>query len=292
MLEANIKRFLNISVGSSVVWPKRFELGYLFPFAENFMYQNNIGDFDNIALFLNAQLQYPGIGRLWFSFSLDELNLQNIRSMFEMDRMMYIFQLGGAFQIPWLSFASISMSYTKNEPYNYTHPRIWTPWNKSTQMEQNYINAGKSLGHYLPPNADEFLIRFEMMPVTHCMVSLQYQMIRHGAQYGDRAVDGSSLYSELNGDRNKSPALKKFFLRDGAYQWMHILKVRGEYSFAWLKGPVKLFAEIGGVFSYFTDIEGAANSGKRGNYSVINTPQYPHSLSLHGIIGVQIFPKF
>ena len=292
MLDVNIKRYVNISIGSSVVWPKRFELGYLFSFSENFLYQNNIGDFDNMALFLNAQMQYPGIGKLWFSFALDELNLANLSSMFQMDRMMYIFQLGGSFQIPWLSFASISLSYTKNEPYNYTHPRIWTPWNRSAKMEQNYINFGRPLGHYLPPNSDEFLIRFEMMPVPDCLVRFQYQMIRHGADYGDRAVDGSSLHSELNGNRNTNLALRKFFLRDGAYQWSHILRLRGEYSLVSLKVPIKLFAEIGGVYSYFTDIEGTANSGKKGNYSKINTPQYPHSLSLNTMVGVQIFPKF
>ena len=292
MLEASVKNILNITLGSSVVWPKRFELGYLFPFAENFMYQNNIGDFDNLALFLNAQLQYPGIGKLWLSFCLDELNIQNLDRVFEMDRMMYIYQFGTSFQVPWISFASFSMSYTKNEPYNYTHPRIKTPWNGSAYMEQNYVNFGKSLGHYIPPNSDEILIRFEMMPVSQLTTRFQYQLIRHGAEYGDRAVDGSSLYSELNGSRNTNPALRKFFLRDGAYQWMHIFKLRGEYSFTALKAPVKLFAEIGGVYSYFTDIEGEANSGNKGIYSIINTPQYPTSISFIGIIGFQLFPEF
>ena len=292
MLEAFIKSYFSFGIGSSVVWPKRFELGYASPVVENFMYQNNIGDYDNVMLFANAQLQYPGIGRLWFSLSLDEVNMAQIRSMFSMDRMMYIYQIGGSFQIPWVSFTSLSVSYTKNEPYNYTHPRIGTPWNRSDNMEQNYVTFGKSLGHYIPPNSDELMIRLEMIPVLNCMLRLQYQLIRHGAEYGNRAVDGSSLYSELNGDRTDDLELRKSFLRDGAYQWTHIFKLRGEYSLASLKVPAKLFAEVGGVYSYFTDIDGEANSGTRGTYGVINTPQYPRSLSFIGIIGIQLFPKY
>jgi len=88
-------------------------------------------------------------------------------------------------------------------------------------------------------------------------------------------------------DRN---ALTKYFLRDGAYRWMHIFKLAGEYSLESLKVPVKVFAEIGGVYSYFTDIEGNVNSGP-GTYRVIDTPQYPHSLSLIGVLGITLFPN-
>jgi hypothetical protein len=74
MLELNINRIAHIDFGSTVVWPKRFELGYLFPLADNFLYQNNIGDFDNMALFMTFQGQLPGMGKLWFSFFIDEIN--------------------------------------------------------------------------------------------------------------------------------------------------------------------------------------------------------------------------
>ena len=295
MLETSYKNYLNFTLGSSVVWPKRFELGYLFPLVENFTYQNNIGDFDNLALFLNLQGQYPGIGRLWFSLFLDEANIAEFSRLFEMDRMMYAFQVGGSFNFPWFPFSSVTLSYTKIEPYNYTHIGVNVPWYSVENMETNYVNFGKSLGHYLPPNSDEILFRFETIPMPRLMLSLQYQMIRRGANYGDRAVDGSSLWSELPGDRGweKLP-LRKYFLKDGAYQWIHVFKMRGEYSFIGLKAPVKAFMEIGGVYSYFTDIDSSIepNSGYPNSYRIINTPVYPHSLNFTGIIGIQIFPKF
>jgi hypothetical protein len=50
-------KFFHIEFGTSSVWPKRFELGYLFPLTDNMLYQNNIGDFDNIGFFGNIKLK-------------------------------------------------------------------------------------------------------------------------------------------------------------------------------------------------------------------------------------------
>jgi len=288
MLEGNYKNYFHFDIGSSVVWPKRFELGYIFPLADNFLYQNNIGDFDNMALFLNFQGQYPGFGKLWASLFLDEANPEG--NFFEKSREMYAYQVGASVQIPGLAFSSITAGYTKVEPYTYTHTRESVPW-YSNYMETSYTNNGISLGHYIPPNSDEILVRFDTMATLRSIIRLQYQLIRHGADFGDRAVGGSSLLSELDpSGRSDKINLRKYFLHDGAYQWMHIIKLNGEYSLSGFKVPVKVFCELGGVYSYFTDIEGDVNSGYK-PYSVINTPVYPHSLSLIGVLGVTIFPK-
>jgi len=299
MFELNAKNYFHFGLGSTVVWPTRFGLSYIFPFSDNLMSQNLTGDFDNMALFLNLQTQYPGIGKLWFSFFLDEMNLQEIRGIFNMDRQMYAYQFGGSFHIPWMPFSSVTASYTKVEPYNYSHVRREIP-GYNNLMHSNYVSFGKSLGHYIPPNSDEFLVRFEMLPTPRSMISFQYQLIRHGANYGNRAVDGSSLWSELDPwgeERSNNPALKKHFLRDGAYQWMNILKLRGEFSLTGWNLPVKMFAEVGSVFSYFTDIyEGEnlaqTNSGNPFPFRVIDEVQYPQTTRFIGVLGFQIFPKF
>jgi len=287
MLELSHKKNFKVSLGSSAVWAKRFELGYIFPLAENFLYQNNIGDYDNLGLFLNFEGQYPaGLGKAWVSAFIDEISFES--GLTEKDRTMYAFQVGGLFYIPWLPFASLTLSYTKIEPYNYTHSRLETPWYGNNLMETNYVNFGKSLGHYLPPNSDEILVGIQTIPAPRSLVRFQYQMIRHGADYGDRAVDGSSLWSELK-EKNRS-SMMKYFLHDGAYQWMHIFKLGGEYSLTGKKIPVKLICEIGAVYSYFTDSD--SELGTSGNISIINTPQYPHSLSFIFFAGLRLFPKF
>jgi hypothetical protein len=299
ILEFNVRNLFHIGLGSATIWPKRFEIGYVFPMMDTFLYQNNIGDFDNSALFLNLSGQYPGLAKLWFSLFVDEMSFGDInRDFFNMSRMMFAYQLGASVHVPWferLSFSSLTISYTKIEPYNYTHTREVVPWYGDLKMENNWVNRGRSLGHYLPPNSDEILFRIDTMPAISSKLSIQYQLIRHGADYGDRAVGGSSLWSELDPwGRQSKPNLRKYFLRDGAYQWMQILKLRGEHSLASSKLPLSAFAEIGGVYSFFTDIDNSIepNSGRPSAYSRINTAQYPNSLRFIGIIGVQIFPKF
>jgi len=298
MLEFNIKNIMYFNFGSSAVWPKRFELGYIFPFADNFIYQTNIGDFDNMALFFNTQLQYPGIGRLWASLYFDEMSISSEFS--KLARMMFAYQVGGSFNVPWLPFSSITLSYTKVEPFTYGHLREIMPWYGDKLMETNYVSFGNSLGHYIPPNSDEFLIKFEMIPAPRSVLGLQYQLIRHGASYGERAVGGASLSSELlTGVRDK---IYKYFLRDGAYQWNHILKLSGEYSLSGFKMPVKVFGEFGFVYSYFTDCYDESGElipingiGDRttGTYKIVrDDPRYPNSLNFVAVIGIKLFPKF
>ncbi|MDR3284123.1 MAG: hypothetical protein LBS97_02965 [Treponema sp.] len=293
MVEVNYKNYAHVDFGSTVVWAKRFELGYLFPLVDNFLYQNNIGDFDNMAYFLNMKGQYPGIGNLWLSFFLDEINPE--KNIFELDRSMFAYQAGTVVRFPWLSFGSFKLSYTKIEPYCYTHTKGYLPWYGGEKgglaMETSYTNNGESIGSYLPPNSDELLLRFETVPGPQTGLHFQYQMIRHGADYGPRAVDGSSLLSELDpSGRSEKPVLRKYFLKDGAYQWMHIFKIGAEHALP--KVPVRFFGEFGVVISYFTDIDQSilVNSGSPSSYSITDNPLYPKSTRVIATVGIRLFP--
>jgi hypothetical protein len=185
------------------------------------------------------------------------MEISSLGKAFELDRHMFAFQAGLQGMIPFLPFASFTLSYTKVEPYNYTHHRDFLPWYDRTEgpMEKAYVNNGVSLGHYLPPNSDEIKLRVESPLFYKTAAHLQYQLIRHGADYGPHQVDGSSLISELDTDRATKKSLTKNFLNDGAYQWMHIIKIGGEYKFASL--PLSIFGEAGIAYSYFSDISDA-----------------------------------
>jgi hypothetical protein len=290
MLEFDYKNYFHVDFGSTSVWAKRFELGYLFPDPVAFLYQGAIGDYDNVAAFLNLKGTAPGIGKLWFSLFLDEINFE--KGIFELDRAMYAWQAGIAAPLPVLPFAQVKLSYTKVEPYAYTHTRDIMPWYGSTPMERAYMNNGAGLGHYLPPNADELLLRFDTMPAAKTQIHAQYQMIRHGADHGPQAVDGSSFFSELApANRSENPVLRKYFLHDGAYQWTHVLKIGLTRTFSPKNAiPVKLFAETGVVFSYYTSIDGSANTGRSSAFKVIDTPDYPQSTVFIATVGIRIFP--
>jgi len=256
-LELNYKNYFHFDFGTGAIWPKRFELGYLFPLLDNFLNQNLVGKTDNMVAHLNLKGRYPGLGSVWFSFFADEMEISSLQKAFELDRHMFAFQAGLQGMIPVLPFASFTMSYTKVEPYNYTHLRHFLPWYDRTNgpMEKAYVNNGVSLGYYLPPNSDEIKVRVDMPLFYKTATHFQYQLIRHGADFGPHQVDGSSLISELDTDRNTKKSLTKDFLNDGAYQWLHIIKIGGEYKFGSL--PLTIFGETGVSYSYFTDISNA-----------------------------------
>ena len=291
MLEFNIKNFLHIDFGDAVVWPKRFELGYPFPLLSSFFYQNNIGDFDNLAMFFNIKGNIPGIASAWVSFFCDELEIQPAMGI--LDRTMFAFQAGTTVHIPPLPFSSIKLSYTKIEPYCYTHNRNFAPWHNDLggerPMETAYTNNGVGIGYYLPPNSDELLLRFETMAGRSSKIHFQYQMIRHGADFGPNAVDGSSYLSELDPDgRDEKDVLKKYFLHDGAYQWFHILKAGAEHTLGKLAATV--YGEAGIVFSYFTNIDGQANQGAPSPYHTVDEAPYSRSTAIVLTLGVKLFP--
>ncbi|MDY3755948.1 MAG: hypothetical protein SOZ84_08095 [Treponema sp.] len=297
MAEANYKNYLHFSFGSSAVFPKRFELGYSFPLLSRFFYQNNVGDFDNLAMFATLILQYPGIGKIWGSAYVDEMDLTS-PAFFSQDRNMHAVQVGisAALPIPKLAFSNFTFQYTKIEPYVYTHQLVKTPWYDDIWMEEPYMNNGVSLGYYLPPNSDELKIRFDSSLIGGGVFRFhaQYQMVRHGAEYGSRAVDGSGLNSTLDttgrNDKEGKPELWKYFLHDGAYQWQHIFKVGGEFNMQGLNVPLSLFLDTGVVYSYYTDIDGKPNSAVRYDIHKINTSEYPTETRFITTVGFKLYP--
>jgi len=212
--------------------------------------------------------------------------------MNELDRTMFAYQAGINIYFPVLPFSSFKISYTKINPYCYTHNSVFVPYYGNIPMQEAYINNGVSLGYYLPPNSDEILFSFKTMPAKNLITNLQYQLIRHGADFGPNSVDGSNLQSELDpAERDTNPVLKRFFLHDGAYQWMHIVKIGVNWNLP--KLPITFYGEAGVIYSYFTDIEEKANvSGESHPYSIINTPTYPTSTAFIVSLGVKIYPKY
>lgn len=289
-------KYLHIDFGSTCVWPKRFEIGYSFPIIDRVVYQNNVGDYDNLSLFGNMKIRYPGVGYGWFSFYLDELS-NFVTKFWKNTRAMYAFQLGGRLALPeQIPYGTFSFRYTRLEPYCYTHQSInGTPW-FSGYINENYSNNGYSLGYYLQPNSDEILLGADCKPNANSTAAFQYQLIRHGADFGNKQVPGSNLYSEL--PRRGRGELRKNFLFDGAYEWSHIWTLSGSYHFN-TKLPVKLSLTAGLIYDYFTSIDGEAVSIYEENdrYSVnednyhVNDDFYKDTFGGVVTLGITLFGK-
>ncbi|MDR2134172.1 MAG: hypothetical protein LBP27_03615 [Treponema sp.] len=282
-VEFDTGKHFHFDFGSATVWPKRLDLGYIFPINSNFFYQNNVGDFDNLALFADLELRFPGIAKIWGSLYVDEVNLSH-GPFLHLDRQMYAYQGGVKANIRWLPFASLTLRYTKVEPYCYTHEYTETPWNR-VPTDTSYLNNGESLGFYLPPNSDEFLIRLDSMILPELKAHIQYQMIRHGVEYGYGRVDGSSLYDKIVKDDDST----KYFLMDGVYRWDNVIKLGGSYSFGNRGIPLAFYAETGLVITRFT-INGSAGIGEEGDYEPLDNAVYRAGTGFIFSIGFRLYP--
>ena len=284
MLNLNYKNF-HFDFGSTAVWPKRFELGYMFPLLDRVMYQNDIGDYDNMSLFCDASYTFPRIAKIWGSLYIDELS--NFKDKFwEKTRFMYAYQTGAKINFPWLPFSSVSLRYTKVEPYCYTHNSIrYQPWYYGNYISTSYTNNGYSLGYYLDPNSDEFLLRFETNPIPSGNFAFQFQLIRHGVDWGSEAVDGSNIYSEFS-PRGRDDRYK-YFLHDGVYEWITALGIDGSYNFAGFGIPVQLNASLGYFYNWFTKADGGANNYS--DYHRYNSSEYQDVSGVVLSMGVKAF---
>lgn len=296
MVEFNYKG-LHLDFGSTVIWPKRFEFGYLFPLTNYVEYQNHIGDCDNLALFGDIKYTKTGLGSIWASLFLDEINGLN-NNPIKFTRAMFATQAGVKAVLPSIPFGSLSLRYTKIEPFCYTHHSInYVPY-YADYICENYSNNGISLGSYLPPNSDEIMLRFDAMPKPNLNTSFAFQLIRHGAEHGSQQVKGSSIYSEL--DNKDRDGMQKAFLHDGAYNWLHILSINTSYSSRKTAVPFKINLTVGGVISYYTAIDNSVYKGPdqwyggaatdygncKGDYSIIDTDEYPFTVG--GVISLGV----
>jgi hypothetical protein len=231
--------WLYLSPWESVVYAKRLELSYLNPLMSYYMGQYINGDLDNIAFGGEAAVSFGPYFRMYFSLFLDEMVLVPISRLFTRPNNQYAWQAGLKVPIPWLPFSSLTLQYTKIEPYCYTHYPQQPPM-YSVPVNINYSHDGENLGYHLPPNSDELLLRFFSYPSFGIEITAQYQLIRHGT--------GNHLYGQIEGDIN-TPIVyadltlypEKNFLHDGIYEWINILTLRFGYHFATL--PVKAWAE-------------------------------------------------
>jgi hypothetical protein len=198
---------------------------------------------------------------------------------------MFAYQAGTKANIPVLPFTTFTFRYTKVEPYCYTHQAIRKqPWYPG-YISEAYMNNGRPLGYYLDPNSDEFFARLETRAFSAFKIGLQYQLIRHGADFGSGQVAGSSIWSEIpTGNRE---VYYKYFLHDGAYEWTNVIALDVAYDLNAYKIPLQLYCGAGYVYDYFTQSEKGSNT--KSAYHKVNTSEYPTKNGVVLFVGFKAF---
>ncbi len=193
-LELDAPWNLTFGIWESVIWKKRFELGYLNPFTILMFQQNALGDRDDVLAGIDAQWQGNGV-RVYGAWAMTEMN--SFKNFLKHPRNMMAYQVGADFALPVGAFSTLTVQYTKLDPFFYAHYPTSGNGPNYTQnngvYEQNYINKGANLGYPLNPNSDELMIhgQFGLTSDISAFATMKYQ--RRSGQYGFR-VDQYYLY--------------------------------------------------------------------------------------------------
>jgi hypothetical protein len=127
-----------------------------------------------------------------------------------------------------------------------------------------------------------------IMPGTN--VYFQYQMIRHGVEYGSGRVFGSSHSDALVYGEALSNSFK-YFLQDGTYEWNHILKVGGSYNLKSVRVPITVYGALGVVFVRYSGISGGGSSNSKEAYTFISNDTYNSEDRFIFSLGFKLYPN-
>ncbi len=282
--------WLYFAINDSGVYLKRPELGYMHPLFSNFFFQNNVGDYDNMALGGTVAVKKAGIGKAYFSLFLDEARF-NHPDFFGNYANMYSYQAGLEAVIPGLPWTTALLQYTKIEPYCYTHYSVNnSPWYDGLYMQTGYQNNGESLGYGLEPNSDEIMFKLRSQPKRGFTSEFGYRLVRHGTGPGSTfdSWGGSEEGDKITPDNDLDGAYgqtgRKNFLKDDIYEWFHIFSLGGTWDLTSQGSPVAFGAGYSYVFKYFTDYE------SNGGFKPMNSAGYENEHRHIVTLSLTIFP--
>jgi len=210
---------LNFAASEMVVYQRLTpEYAYLNPINFFKSSEHALRDRDNALLVFDAEV-FPTNGiKLYGSWLIDDISISRMGTgwwgnEFGWQAGAY---LANVFDLPSVDAV---IEYARLEPYVYSH-----------RIEGNdYSHSSVSLGHRLPPNADEWTVegRWSASPWLHLRLLGAYR--RHGKNImvGDslaRNVGGSLLQGHRSGDAEYAPFL------DGEKESMARLQLRADYE--------------------------------------------------------------
>jgi len=289
-LEITPTDWLYLSAFDSGVFLKRPEMGYWNPLLSNFFNQNNVGDFDNMAVGGTLGVKIPGIAQTYVSVFLDEARF-NHPDFFGNYSNMYSYQAGVKAPVPGLPWSQVILQYTKIEPFTYTHYAVDnSPWYMDLPMQTGYLNGGEGLGYGLEPNSDELMLKFRTLPRRGITGEAGYRMVRHGtgpgSTYDSWGYDSEDENITPDNDPNGAYGQEgsKNFLKDGVYEWFHIFSLGGTLDLSRWDQPVSFGLKYSYVYKYFSDYE------NNGNYSPVNSGIYENEHRHLVSFSVRLFP--
>ncbi|MGI6439048.1 MAG: hypothetical protein ACOX0W_02050 [Sphaerochaetaceae bacterium] len=203
-VEVDLPWNISLSVFESVVYRRRFELGYLNPFSILFYEQEIVGDFDNMLAGLDFEWVLPRYGRMYGVIATTEMSVINPKRFLTAPRNIMGIQGGVDINIPFLPFTTVTAQYTYLAPFLYTHypmtEDIWVAVNNGSEEVPDWelvktteekviaripmVHEGRNIGYPLRPNSDEILLMLNSQFKDGWEGSLTFKYQRRSGQYG------------------------------------------------------------------------------------------------------------
>ncbi|MCF7950354.1 MAG: capsule assembly Wzi family protein [Spirochaetaceae bacterium] len=274
--------WVQIGFWDAVVWGKRLELAYMSPLSVYLDSQKGTtGDVDNSMVGFDLRLWMPlgafhepdppdrrsALGGFfsalpdyieWYgSIFIDEIDYTRMDELFTVARQMFAFYGGLRMPLKTLPFGTVSLQYSKLEPFVYTH--YMQPYDFFGGAEEdggqliniNYTHDGENLGYPLPPNSDEFKLVLRFLPAPRLGVTLQTILVRHGDN-PDAGDEEHLIMGDIDEPINDGPGGDNFdiddypeksFLHDGIYERM--FRIFGRIDYRLPRSGLRLYLGYG-----------------------------------------------
>ena len=172
MLSITPFKFINFSIGESVIYSDRFQPIYLIPIAFFRFADHYLTDPDENAG--NAQLfssfwykNYLVRTKFYGSIFIDELSTYNSSNPQAVG-----YNIGLKSIDPLIPESELTIEYTRINPFVYFH----------SDSAQTYANYGYEMGHWIGSNADQIYISFTKRILRGLNLNLSYGYVRKGSE--------------------------------------------------------------------------------------------------------------
>lgn len=162
--------FLEIGLHETVVFSgRKFEPGYYNPFMFYRSAEHYLGDSDNAAMGLDAEIK-PAAGiKLYGELFIDDITTSRLGSGFYGNK--YAYTAGACWANALVNNLDLRMEFSRTRPYLYSHKN---PLN-------TYSHFGTVLGHFIGPNSENLFFQAEYRINGRLLVAGSFERIRHGA---------------------------------------------------------------------------------------------------------------
>jgi len=167
---------LALSLGESIIYSDRLDIGYLIPIMFFKAYDHYASKY-KISTGSNGQFFFQASSRnnipnthLYSTLFIDEIRLSSVFNR-QKSRNQLGFNIGASVTDVFLPYLTLGSEYTRVNPFVY----------QNLIAAQTYTSQGYSLGDWMGNNADRLIIFVKYTPLARLKTQFQIQKIRKGA---------------------------------------------------------------------------------------------------------------